>query len=372
MGKQVVYSGDASTKTASLDLCKLVMNSVISRKGSKFITYDIRNYYLATPLDYPKYVKIKPTDIPQEFIVDYNLHNYVHEGWVCFEIRNGVYGIPQSGRLASDLLETRLLKHDYYQFPQTPCLRRHKWRPVLFSLIVDDFGVEYVGKHQAYHLLNALKENYEFTVNDKGNLYAVSNLTWDYFKRTCRLTMENYITNLRSKFNHPNPKKSQHSPYRHTPIICGSKVQYAAETPSSPPLDSAGKLRIQQLVGAIRYYARAVDNKLLVALSEFSQQQSSTTNDTNIDMLQLLDYLTTYTDDVITYRTSYMILVGHADAAYLNISQACRRAGAYIMLSEDVLIPLHNGPVLTIAQILKNVMSSTSEAKLSGLFTITK
>ena len=28
MGKQVVYSGDAGTKTASLDLCKLVMNSV--------------------------------------------------------------------------------------------------------------------------------------------------------------------------------------------------------------------------------------------------------------------------------------------------------------------------------------------------------
>ena len=168
MGNQVVYAGNVGTKTASLDLCKIVMNSVLSRKGAKFITYDIRNYYLATPLDYPEYIKIKLTDIPQEFIDKYNLHDYVHEGWVYFEIRNGVYGIPQSGSLANDLLETLLLKHDYYQFSQTPGMWRHKWRPVLFSLIVDDFGVEYVGKRHTDHLLNALKKNYEVTVNDKG------------------------------------------------------------------------------------------------------------------------------------------------------------------------------------------------------------
>ena len=43
MGNRVVYAGDAGTKTTSLDICKLMMNSILSRKGSKFITYDIRN-----------------------------------------------------------------------------------------------------------------------------------------------------------------------------------------------------------------------------------------------------------------------------------------------------------------------------------------
>ena len=89
-----------------------MINSVFTRKGAKLITYDILKYYLATPLDYPEYVKIKLTDILQEFIDKYNLHDYVHEGWVYFEISNGVYGLPQSGRLSNDLLETRLLKHD--------------------------------------------------------------------------------------------------------------------------------------------------------------------------------------------------------------------------------------------------------------------
>ena len=35
-------------------------------------------------------------------------------------------------------------------------------------------------------------------------------------------------------------------------------------------------------------------------------------------------------------------------------------------------MPAHNGPVLTIAQIIKNVMSSAAETELAGLFTITK
>ena len=100
---------------------------------------------------------------------------------------------------------------------------------------MDDFGVEYVGKRHADHLLNALREDYEVTVNEKGDLYAGINLTWDYTKRTCRLSMEDYIAELRAKFNHPDPKKPQHSPHRHTPIVYGAKVQYAKTIPPARP-----------------------------------------------------------------------------------------------------------------------------------------
>ena len=63
-----------------------------------------------------------------------------------------------------------------------------------------------------------------------------------------------------------------------------------------------------------------------------------------------------------------MILSAHSDAAYLNVPCARSRASAHIMLSENTPVPSLNGPVLTIAQIIKNVMSSAAEAKLSGLF----
>ena len=55
------------------------MNSVLSLKGANIITYDICNYYLSTPLDYPGYVKVKLTKIPQEFIEEYNINDYVHK-----------------------------------------------------------------------------------------------------------------------------------------------------------------------------------------------------------------------------------------------------------------------------------------------------
>ena len=80
MGIYIIYNGSVGTKTTSLDICKILFNGLFSRKGETFITYDIRNYYLATPLDYSEYVKIKLTDIPQDFIDKYNTHKFVHNG----------------------------------------------------------------------------------------------------------------------------------------------------------------------------------------------------------------------------------------------------------------------------------------------------
>ena len=67
-----------------------------------------------------------------------------------------------------------------------------------------------------------------------------------------------------------------------------------------------------------------------------------------------------------------MVLTAHSDAAYLNVTKARSRAGANIMLSENVPAPTYNGPVLTVAQIIKNVMSSAAEAELASLFICAK
>ena len=100
-------------------------------------------------------------------------------------------------------------------------------------------------------------------------------------------------------------------------------------------------------MGALLFYGRAVDNKLLVALSELGQQQASATEATNDAITQLLDYVATYPSDGIYYRASGMVFAANSDAAYLNITKARSRAGAHIMLSENVPAPTYNGPVLT-------------------------
>ena len=85
-----------------------MINSTLSRKGAKFVCFDIENFYLSTPLGRPEYVKIRMYKIPQEFIDEYKLTRFSHRGWAYFEIRRECYGLPQSGMLANKQLRLGL------------------------------------------------------------------------------------------------------------------------------------------------------------------------------------------------------------------------------------------------------------------------
>jgi hypothetical protein len=87
-GNLICYPGNSGTNTALLELIKLMINSVILRKGARFVCIDIKNFYLDTPMDDPEYVRIKITDIPEEFILEYGLAGLEDKnGWIYFEIR---------------------------------------------------------------------------------------------------------------------------------------------------------------------------------------------------------------------------------------------------------------------------------------------
>ena len=85
-GSRIFYPGDIGTPTGSLDLVKLMINSVLSHHNATFVLFDLNKFYLQNPMDQPKYVRIKLSDIPQEFIEEYNLTQLVQNGCVYFEI----------------------------------------------------------------------------------------------------------------------------------------------------------------------------------------------------------------------------------------------------------------------------------------------
>ena len=91
-GNLINYPDDAGTLTANLMLIKIFLNSVISTKGSSFSNADLANFYLMTPLKWPKYAKIKFSDIPEEVINEYKLHQYTTpNGWVYIKVTWGMY-----------------------------------------------------------------------------------------------------------------------------------------------------------------------------------------------------------------------------------------------------------------------------------------
>ena len=136
---------------------------------------------------------------------------------------------------------------------------------------------------------------------------------------------------------------------------------------ASELLDEHRKRQIQEIVGSLLYYAQAVDNKLLVALSAIAARQSCATVATEQAVHLLLDYVATYPADGIVYRSSDMILCAHADAGFLNETNSRSRAGAHIFLSENDPFPRFNGAILSIAQIIKFVMASAAESELAAL-----
>ena len=82
-----------------------------------------------------------------EIIKLYDLRSLVcPNGWIYMEISKGMPGLKQAGRIANERLEIHLAQFGYAPSPRTPALWKHATCDTTFSLVVDDFGVKYVGK----------------------------------------------------------------------------------------------------------------------------------------------------------------------------------------------------------------------------------
>jgi hypothetical protein len=81
-----------------------------------------------------------------------------------------MYGLPQAGRLSQIRLIQHPARHGYHQCPNTPCLFRHRKRDIMFSLVVDDFGVRYGSQSDIDHLEKTLQLNdYKITIHPDGD-----------------------------------------------------------------------------------------------------------------------------------------------------------------------------------------------------------
>jgi hypothetical protein len=144
-GNLINYPSDCGTPTADLLTVKLMFNSINSKPNAKFMTIDIKDYYLMTPMAMARfeYFRMKLDLFPQDIIKRYGLSNKVDtDGNVFCKVRRGMYGLLQAGIITQDLLTTRLHHAGYRQSKVTPGYWHHEWRPISFTLVVDDFGVK--------------------------------------------------------------------------------------------------------------------------------------------------------------------------------------------------------------------------------------
>lgn len=155
-GDKLQYSEDAASPTTDLLETKILLNSTISdaSKGAKFLSADLKDFFLASPMKRPEFMKVHISKFLPDIIQQYNLNELKDEkGFVYIKIQKGMYRLKQAALLAYLQLVTFLKSHGYY--PEKHCMRiwSHKTRKTKFCLCVDDFGIKYFNKSDADHLL---------------------------------------------------------------------------------------------------------------------------------------------------------------------------------------------------------------------------
>jgi hypothetical protein len=96
----------------------------------------------------------------------------------------------------------------------------------MFTLIGDDFGIQFTGKHHAQHLIAALKQDYEAVTTDwDGRLFCGISLEWDYWEHTVDLLMPGYVARALTDFAHTTPSQKEHQPHCHNEPQYGTKLQ---------------------------------------------------------------------------------------------------------------------------------------------------
>jgi hypothetical protein len=170
-------------------------------------------------------------------------------------------------------------------------------------LVVNDFGVKYVGRENAEHLHDALTDHYKTSVDWHGALYCGIKLTWDYLACTGDLSMPGYLAAALYKLQHTKPRNRQ----QYNAPVYGAQQQipvYGAqqqmtELDNTTAMTTQQKWTLQQVVGTFLYYAWAVDLTMLHALNTLTAAQSEGTQKTNQAMVDFLNYCTSNPDAIL-------------------------------------------------------------------------
>jgi endonuclease I len=79
---------------------------------------------------------------------------------------------------------------------------------------VDDFGIKYIKRDNAEHLMDSIKKNYDISSDWAGGAYCGLKIDWDYTNGTVDLYMPGYIKAALHKYQHPAPTRPEHAPYQ--------------------------------------------------------------------------------------------------------------------------------------------------------------
>ena len=180
-GDKLPYYHDAGSPDANLIKTKLLLNSIIldTHQGARFLTLDLKDHFLASPMPNPVYMKIPSRYIPTEIMTKYNLQPKIQNHYIYCKIKKGMYGLKQAALLAYNFLKHNLIPHGYAPIPHASGLWKHTTCHIIFCLCIDDFGIKYYNKDDAIHLITTLQQFYKVSIDWSSAHYCGLNIKWN-------------------------------------------------------------------------------------------------------------------------------------------------------------------------------------------------
>ena len=366
-GDHTDFTGNKTSYTASLPAVKIMLNGIISDPDAKFMAIDLKDFFLHGLLDRNEYMRIPLKWLSPADRAKYNIDQYCSHGdtSILVEIFGNIYGLVNAALIANTDLVKLLNNSEFYE-TNTPSVYKHKTRNIAFSLVVDDFGVKYTIRADAEFLIEVLEKEYELTIDWDGKLFLGMQIDIDRQNQTLSLSMPGYVKRLLARFDLPY-KFNVDNPLPYQSPQYGQKVQYVTDD-TSPLIDAKRVTIMQQGIGGLLYYARAVGLDYTLGVNKMSSHQSKPTEKDWEDFLHLMSFAATWPEGKLVYKPSDMILILDADVSYLSETEGRSRGAGVAFMGKKNDPAFINGPIDILSVILPTVVSSACEGEYAAAF----
>lgn len=219
--------------------------------------------------------------------------------------------------------------------------------------------------------MDVTQAKHKATTDWTGLQHVGLTLEWDHVNRTVDASVLGCVKSALQRLHCPPPTRPQRALHKHNKLVCSHKEpQGATKEDTLDPLPSAKAMHAQEVVGALPFCGRAVNDTVLAALSSLVTSQAQAMRETAKGVAQLLNHAATHPDAVVHFWVSDMVLHTDSDAPHLSEPKARSRVAGHHHLSDHpdkTSHPKLNGPILVISNVLKNVMGSAAKAETAGL-----
>ena len=314
------YFGPVSTTSAEYATTKALWLSTLANvkhtdPNTRFVTMDLVDFYLGTPLDKPAYMRFQSSTFPQEIINEFDLSSFISNGEIIVSVHKCMYGHPAAGFLSHKLIVSKFQEGGFSENPLVSGLFSNG--KTTFVLIVDDLGIKVNSDDELDNIERIITDaGWKVKIDKSGSKFLGMRLNWNYDVNnpTLEIDAPDTMPKALARFADKSILRGKNTPSRY------QQPTYGPSSTNDLPIvipHPECKERVQQIAGTFLHYARTIDYTMLEAVNTIGRTQAAPTSETLLDVDQLLHYAARFPNNKLVFKASDMILRCMYDASHM-------------------------------------------------------